>query len=181
ALSVAPLTSQTGFATPRQFPGLTTAIIDSRHPDARYFGAQARSLGAAQRVIEGDITDLWQHELLALWRAKPAAVAGLTEGPALFLLERLAWDHGLRVVFEAEHIQDAHGNTTHRVVRSASPELAHILAAAGANWPAMLANALIDGGHTPVNDFRPTDAGLADYLGEATKLYSWIIAPRKAA
>ena len=69
------------------------------------------------------------------------------------------------------------------IIQGAASQSNHArqLAAAGANWPAMLANALIDGGHTPVNDFRPTDAGLADYLGEATKLYSWIIAPRKAA
>lgn len=179
-LSAAPLAGRAGFASGQQAAPLAALIFDSRYAEARAFGARAQPLGTPLRAIEGDITDLWQQELLARWNAGPVAVAGLTERPALFLLERLAWTHGLRVVFEAEHEPDGQGNATHRVTRTADPGLVLSLQAAGRNWPNALAEALVAGDHAPVNNFLPTDAGLAAHLGEATKLYSWVIAPRSA-
>jgi len=177
ALSAAPLAGRAAFADGRGTALTFDAVIfDSRHGEARDFGARAAVLGVPLRAIEGDITDVWQSELLPRWRNAPAAIAGLTERPALFLLERLAWEHGLRVVFEAEHAPDA----THRVLRSGDPRLADELAFAGRSWPSVLADALIAGGRAPSHDVRPTDAALAAYLGEPTKLYSWIIAPRTA-
>lgn len=181
-LSAAPLTGRAAFAGGRQQPAALEAVVyDSRHVEARDFGARAGVLSAPLRAIEGDITDLWQHELLGRWQAAPAAIAGLTERPALFLLERLAWEHGLRVVFEAEHQPGAGGDAVHRVARSADPGLARELEAAGRGWPGALADALVAGTRTSTSNFRPTDAGLAAHLGEGTKLYSWIIAPRTAA
>jgi hypothetical protein len=179
--AAAPLAGRAAFAPGREPVALDAVIFDQRHAAARDFGARAGALGAPLRLIEGDITNLWQTELLGRWKAAPAAVAGLTERPALFLLERLAWDQGLRVVFEAEHAPAAGGNAAHRVVRTANPRLALELEAAGARWTSVLADALVAGTHTPARDFRPTDAGLAARLGEPTMLYSWIIAPRSAA
>jgi hypothetical protein len=179
-LSAAPLAGRASFASTREPAAFAAIIYDSRYSEARDFGTHAGPLGAPVRVIEGDITDLWQYELLGRWKLAPAAVAGLTERPALFLLERLAWDHGMRVVFEAEHAADSHGNATHRIIRSADPGLAHSLAASGRNWPGVLADALIAGNLATLRDFRPSSAGLAAHLGEASKLYSWIIAPRTA-
>lgn len=177
ALSAAPIAGRAAFADGRRATLAFDAVIfDVRHAEARDFGSRAGLLGVPLRAIEGDITDLWQNELLPRWRNAPAAIAGLTERPALFLLERLAWEHDLRVVFEAEHAPDA----THRVIRSGHPRLADALAFAGRSWPTALADALIVGGRAPARDTRPTDAGLAAYLGEPTKLYSWIIAPRTA-
>ena len=181
ALSAAPLAGRAAFAGGRQPAALEAVIFDSRHLEAREFAARAGALGAPLREIEGDITDLWQNELLACWKAAPAAVAGLTERPALFLLERLAWEHGLRVVYEAEHRPDASGHAKHRVIRTADPSLALELDAAGRRWPGILADALVAGTGAPARDFRPTDAGLAAHLGEPTFLSSWIIAPRTAA
>ncbi|HEX6994677.1 MAG TPA: hypothetical protein VF339_11090 [Gammaproteobacteria bacterium] len=180
ALSAAPLAGRAAFADGRGPIALDAVIFDSRHADARGFGARAGLLGVPLRAIEGDITDLWQNDLLPRWRSAPAAIAGLTERPALFLLERLAWEHGMRVVFEAEHTPDAHAVATHRVVRSGDPRLANELDLAGRSWPHVLADALIAGGRAPARDTHPTDAGLAAYLGEPTKLCSWIIAPRTA-
>lgn len=180
ALSAAPLARRAAFAGAHQASSLAAVIVDSRYAAARAFGDSAEQMGAALRTIEGDITDLWQHELLARWNAEPIAVAGLTERPALFLLERLAWTHGLRVVFEAEHESDGQGAAIHRVTRSADPGLNLALQSAGRDWPDVLAAALI-AGNAPVNNFHPTDAGLAAHLGETPKLYSWIIAPRSAA
>src|SRR5690606_5304358 len=140
----------------------------------------ATLLGAQAWPIAGDITELWQTELLTRWQARPGAIAGLTERPALFLLERLAWDHGLRVVFEAEHEPLSRSAALHRVVRTDAPDLALELDAAGASWPSALADALIAAGSVASADFRPTDSGLAARLGEPMKLHSWIIAPRSA-
>src|SRR5690606_22514159 len=129
-LSAAPLAGRAAFAEGRETAVLDAVIFDSRHAEARDFGARAGFLGAPLRAIEGDITALWQSELRSRWKSTPAAIAGLTERPALFLLERLAWDHGLRVVFEAEH-ESNEASAAHRVVRTADPRLAAELELAG--------------------------------------------------
>src|SRR5690606_38436251 len=96
-LSAAPLAGRAAFAKGHPSATLDGVILDERHAAAREFGAHAALLGARTFSIEGDITDLWQNELLKRWRSAPGAIAGLTERPALFLLERLGWEHGLRV------------------------------------------------------------------------------------
>jgi hypothetical protein len=179
--AAAPLAGRAAFASGRAPTVLDAVVVDARHSEARDFAAVVGQLGAPLRVIEGDITDLWQNELRRRWQAGAAAVAGLTERPALFVLERLAWDHGLRVVFEAEHIPDGRGGAAHRVVRTADPQLGRELAAAGNRWTGVLAHALVAENGVQTRDYRPTSAALAAHLGEATKLHSWIIAPRSAA
>ncbi|MES2625182.1 MAG: twin-arginine translocation signal domain-containing protein [Pseudomonadota bacterium] len=180
ALTAAPLAGRASFASTHKPTSFAAVIVDSRYAEARAFGARATPLGAPVREIEGDITDLWQNELLGHWKNSRAAVVGLTERPALFLLENLAWEHGLRVVFEAEHEPAGEGNAIHNIIRSADPALALSLTASGSSWPGILADALIAGNLAPKRDFRPSSAGLATHLGEAQKLYSWIIAPRTA-
>lgn len=181
ALSALPLTGRAAFAADGRRLHFDAVIYDSRHVPAGEFGTGAAAAGAPIRAIEGDVTGLWQRELLRRWRSSPAALAGLTERPALFLLERLGWDHRLAVVFQAEHELVAGGRARHRVVRSADPELAATLESAGSAWPFALADALIAGARVPTRNFRPTDTALAAHHDEAAKLYSWIIAPRTAA
>lgn len=179
-LSATPLAPKIVFADGQPPAVLDALVIDSRHSQARAFGRRAGRWGAPLRIIEGDITDLWLNELDARWKSKPAAVAGLTERPALFLLERLAWDRGMRVVFEAEHLPTGSGGV-HRVVRSANAGLESELGAAGQSWPAVLADQLLTGSQLATRDYRPSGAAMAASLDEPTKLYSWIIAPRTAA
>lgn len=180
-LSAAPLAGRIAFANPCEHPALAAVIIDSRHAPAGDFGARAAVQGIPVRAIEGDITHVWQTELRALWKTGPTAIAGLTERPALFLLERLAWDHGLRVAFEAEHRPHPGGHAAHRVLRTADANLALELEAAGRSWPHALAAALVADDRVRSADFRPTDTGLTAHAGEPTLLWSWIIAPRVAA
>ena len=181
-LSAAPLAGRiAAFAAGRESAALEAVVFDTRHAAARDFGARAGLLGVPQRSIDGDITALWQHELRDRWRTAPVSVAGLTERPALFLLERLAWDHGLRVVFEAEHQPDGRGSAVHRVVRPADPGLAVELDAAGPRWASALASALVAGAVARARDFRPTSSGLVARPGEPLTLSSWIIGPRTAA
>ena len=157
-------------------------IYDSRHVEARSFGGRANHLGLPVHAIEGDITDYWQTELQFLWKRAPVTIAGLTERPALFLLEQLGWDYGLRVVYQAEHYASGSRMIEHRVVRSAHPGLKRELEAAGAMWPHALAGKILTGPREVAsNDYTPSGAAMAAWVGEPTKLHSWIIAPRSAA
>lgn len=181
ALSAVPLASRSVFAGGRELGVLDAVVVDSRHRDSLAFGDRARNMGVPLSPIEGDITELWTRSLLPRWRQQPAALAGLTERPALFLLERLGWDHNLRVVFEAEHGPDGHGGMMHTVVRSGDAALAPALAAAGRGWTNVLADAMFAGTHAATRDFRPSGAAMAARFDEPTRLHSWIIAPRAAA
>ncbi len=157
-------------------------IYDSRHGESRSFGERASILNLPTHAIEGDITDLWQTKLRALWKQAPVTVAGLTERPALFLLEQLGWDHGLRVVYQAEHGLNTGNDAEHRIIRSARPGLKRELDAAGAMWPHALAGQILtDTGEVTSNDYTPSGTAMASYLREPTKLHSWIIAPRSTA
>ena len=179
-LSATPLAPRVVFADGSEPTALDALVVDSRHSDARAFGVRASQWGAPLREIEGDITDLWFNELDARWKADPAAIAGLTERPALFLLERLAWDHGLRVVFEAEHEPDGRGAIAHSVLRTGDSSLERKLTAAGTSWAGVLADSLIAGSDITARDFSPSGAAMAASFDAPTKLYSWIIAPRSA-
>jgi hypothetical protein len=80
-------------------------IFDERFPASVAFGVEWISRGAAVHAIRGDITDLWFRDLDLRWKQQgPAAIAGLTAHGPLFCLERLAWDHGMRV---ASRVQQA--------------------------------------------------------------------------
>ena len=78
-------------------------VSDVRFPEGALFAREAERLGASLVRIEGDITDFWFHDLSVRWKTEPLAVAGLTAHGPLFCLERLAWDHGLRVVYRGSH------------------------------------------------------------------------------
>ena len=182
AVSAAPLAPGVVFADGKGAAMPMGAIFDARHRDARVFGLRAEQLGVPVRAIEGDITDLWQDELRGRWRSTHVAIAGLTERPALFMLEQLAWDYGLRVVYQAEHEPQGPGSTIHRVVRSARSGLGRHLDAAGTGWPAVLADQmLISAEQVASGDGTPSGAAMAAFLNEPARLYSWIIAPRPAA
>src|SRR5580658_2190210 len=82
---------------------LYKVVFDARFTVSVAFGSAARSIGMTTNSIHGDITDLWFHDLDARWGKSTVAVAGLTAQGAIFCLERLAWDHGMRVVFRGDH------------------------------------------------------------------------------
>ena len=77
-------------------------IFDERFPASVAYGEQWKARGAAVHAIRGDITDLWFHDLDRQWKKQPVAIAGFTAHGPLFCLERLAWDHGMRVVSRVE-------------------------------------------------------------------------------
>jgi len=73
------------------------AIYDERFEAGRRFAGEAANHGWVTRGIRGDVTQVWFHELDVRWKRGPAPIAGLTTPQSLFVLERLAWDVGMRV------------------------------------------------------------------------------------
>jgi hypothetical protein len=155
-------------------------LYDHRHREARVFRLRAAQLNAPiHGTPDGDITDLWQHYFSVAWKDEPMPLAGLTERPALFMLEQLGFEHGMRVLFQAEHEPDGQGGWSHTVVRSSRPGLKGHLEAAGSGWPAVLADQLLTAPQTVVSkDVTPTGAAMAASIDEPARLRSWIIAPR---
>jgi len=83
--------------------GVHKVIFDAELPESSTFAREAVRLGLpALPFAGGDATDLWYHEIDPLWRRQPLAIAGLTRFGPLFVLERLAWDRGMRVLYRAE-------------------------------------------------------------------------------
>jgi hypothetical protein len=159
---------------------LYKVVFDERFPLSVAFGAEARSLGLPTHSIRGDITDLWFHELDARWKKSPAAVAGLTAHGALFCLERLAWDHGMRVVFRGDHRYLPDGSIEHALTGPQS--VVHQAAGLqddGDGWATSVASLVArcpEGRSVPAkvtihaHAAKPRD-------GESESLISWVLAP----
>jgi hypothetical protein len=167
-------------ATTLQRRELGAVVIDSGHAEARDFGDRLDPRGAKVLSIrEGDVTTAWLNSIRPLWLKRRATVAGLTTPAALFCLEQLAWQHGLRVVFHAEHTLQLDGRLDHRVQRD--PQMARLTASnlqrAGTRWPARLADAMAARSTTSIRRPGPSLAALQPTLPEgALLLTSWIIA-----
>jgi hypothetical protein len=110
----APLLSSTTGASaqastrPLEHLSLYKVLFDQRFAAARSFGRQAQWRGESVHGFDGDITNIWYHDLHPRWQQGPAAIAGLTAHGALFCLERLAWDVSMRVTYRAEQTYDGH-------------------------------------------------------------------------
>ena len=161
--------------------GLHAVVIDQNHAVARAFGVQFEAQGAdVISLDEGDVTSAWLRDIRPEWRKRPAAVGGLTTPAALFCLEQLAWSHGLRVVFHAEHITLPGGTFEHHVQRDARMARLTVshLQRAGTRWPARLADAMAARSTAPAGRRPgPSIAALQPTLPEGAQLLtSWIIA-----
>lgn len=162
---------------------LYKAIYDERFADSRRFAAEARDLGVATHAIKGDITDLWLHDLDARWRADKAVVAGMTTQAVLFCLERLSWDHQMRVVFRAEHEFAGAGCIEHTIACSnLQVPAAQALQRDGSRWAPRMAHLLrqVPAGQSPDSGTAFTTPLSGQHDG-AELLVSWIIAPRTMA
>lgn len=92
---------------------LYKVLCDTRFEPSVAFARRAAAGGVAIHAMSGDVTPFWYDDLYRRWKQAPAAIAGLTAHGALFCLERLAWDHRMRVVYRGEHsMRD--GYVTHR-------------------------------------------------------------------
>ncbi len=173
--------SPAGAAAPaNELPGriFYKVIVDDRIPESLRFGQRMREMGSAVHAISGDVTDLWFHDLFAQWTKEPVAIAGLTEHGPLFCLERLAWDHRMRVVYRAEHRFDGdcvlHEITGPEAVIRRSADLG----SEGVDWTTHAARLVgrCQNGRSPTAVARAvTHVAPA---GAREPLLSWVIAPR---
>jgi hypothetical protein len=162
---------------------LYKVIFDERHASSRAFAGEVKKLGAPLYGMKGDITNLWFNDLDARWKKEPIAIAGLTEQGPLFCLERLAWDHGMRVVYRADHTYREDGYMEHelsgseRMLREAVE-----LSSSGPNWSSRVASLLTrcPASRAPASKLTVVTPG-AKQSGDPQHLVSWVIAPVGAA
>ncbi len=159
---------------------LYKVVFDERFPSSVEFARHVNRLGIPVHGIQGDVTSLWYRDLSILWRTTPTAIAGLTSAWPLLCLELMARDHGLRVVFRAEH--DYHSDTMleHRlwgpsVIHGGWRE--HALP-----WPQREARLVTE---FPQRRDRSTESVVSVPASKPTddpqRLVSWIIAPSRRA
>jgi hypothetical protein len=77
-------------------------VFDRRFDAAVAAAARARRHGIPVAGTAGDVTHLWYDTLDLQWKRAPMTLAGVTTRGALFVLETLAQDRGMRVVERAE-------------------------------------------------------------------------------
>lgn len=177
AVTSLPIVSHVAWGkTPADAPPLPLykVIYDERFGESRSFGDEARRLGAPVHAIRGDITSLWYDDLYVRWRNGAAAIAGLTAHGALFCLERLAWDAGMRVVFRA----DGRAIEGPAAMVRASHDLR------GTDWSCRVAGLVlscpadVSNGKKKRLVYAQSDAPVDD---NGDPLISWVIAPVKRA
>ncbi len=100
----------------REHPAFPRAVFDERFAECRGFAAELHSAGVFLSAIRGDVARLWYDDLRTHLRETRLPAAGLTDRPALFCLEELARDVGMRVIFRADHIIDQNGHIQHTAV-----------------------------------------------------------------
>lgn len=161
---------------------LSLVIYDERFSPARRFAATAQSIGARIHAIQGEVHALWYDNLAPLARAAGTAFAGMTNQQTLFLLEMVAAEAGMRVIYRAHHDRlngpasrhESFGPTEVLASTTPLPPHAHEWAEAAARlvleWPATMTS--IRAGHSTIGEARLR-------APQAEQLVSWIIAQRR--
>jgi len=156
-------------------------VYDARFADAYDVAEHVGGLGVELSPIADDLMALWYDDLDLRWKEAPMALGGVTLAEALFVLETLAADRQMRVVYRGEHAPAEDGMIRHKL---AGPKaLVERLAALPeeADWEAELALAMTA---CPLGEPETAEAELvtaapALALRDET-ICSWIIAPRAA-
>jgi len=120
-------------------------FFDPRRAHALAFGETVRQLGVPTHALSGDIDDRCYEDLQRRWRIARTPLAGITDFRALFLLQMMASDAGLRPVLRIHHC--GHGaSMVHEVFgSSAYRETSHArLSRAGIHWSRAAARLVLD-------------------------------------
>lgn len=156
-------------------------LFDAEFAHGRQFGEAAARLGVPfHAMARGDVTDFWYHDLDLAWRNAPQAIAGFTRHGPLFVLERLAWDRGMRVVLRAEHRPAGDGAIKHVLTGpGASLSRAAALVPAGDEWMSVMAGVVSQcAAGCSETTTRTVVTRTAQRLPDDAPFYSWVIAPR---
>lgn len=175
SLPAVPAWASAGVPVARR-PYFERFIFDGRFAEAVEVARYVTSFAQTSIRIQGDLTPLWYDDLDPAWKRGSMTLAGVTTEHGLFVLETLAADRGMRVVYRGRHAAPAGGRIAHT---SAGPiRMLEHLAAERASFWSTLADAM-----TRYAASRATESvehiTLHDGAHNRTEaLYSWIIAPR---
>ena len=102
-MSLTGITSlQMAVASPEgQMLKLESFVSDLRFMESVSTAQTLASQGVPIMEVSGDLTDLWINQYSRQWKQKPMSLAGVTGSDALFVLETLAPDYGMRVVHKS--------------------------------------------------------------------------------
>jgi hypothetical protein len=174
-LAHASAASLTGATPRRNHAAAAYFAADERFAEARESAHAVALRGAATQSVGEDITALYESLDLA-WRTLPFAVAGLTTTNALFVIERLAWDRGLRTVYRGTHRHAGDEGFEHDLL--GPPTLIRrIEGRAERSWAAELGRALVEWVPEPEERRQVVVAQTLPGAGGAT-LASWLLMPR---
>lgn len=172
AASIAGAAPAAGTATVQRF------VADVRFPEARAAARAAGNRGAAIQSLAEDVTPLYES-LAAAWRSAPFALAGLTTKNAFFVIERLAWERGLRTVYRGIHLRDADDRFRHELLGSPAWVGRVGFDEAPEAWAAVLGHELAVWSPEPVE--RPAVTSSQALPGaDRTTLASWLLVPKGA-
>jgi hypothetical protein len=156
-------------------------VVDGRFAAAAAVAGHMAERGVPVSAVAGDLTDLWYRELDLAWKRSPQPLAGMSTRQGLFVLETLAADHRMRVVYRGLHRTTADGRVSHAF---AGPD--ELIARLGEESPAFAWSTLgVALTECPPAARLDATCELASAALPAPSrdepLVSWIIAPRSAA
>jgi hypothetical protein len=167
-----------GFEARASVVSLYKVLYDTRFAASVAFARRAAARGFAVHAMTGDMTRFWYDDLYHRWRQEPVAIAGLTAHGALFCLERLGWEQGMRVVYRGEHAAAPGGCIAHRFEGPAQLAAAAAEAAVDVAWASALADVVADcpRAREQAGSFQSSTLH-ARAAAPSEPLFSWVIAP----
>ncbi len=93
---------------------ISRAIFDARFPESQAFAEALAARGLPVSGIRGDVAALWYGDLKGLLIERRLPLVGLTDRAALFCLEELARDVGMKVRGRIDHTIASNGAASHR-------------------------------------------------------------------
>jgi len=154
-------------------------VFDTRYAEAVEAARVAAAHGVPAVGIEADLTRLWYDDLDLAWKRAPMTLAGVTTPQALFILETLAADRGMRVVYRGEHELRANGCVRHRL---SGPRALVDDWPSDMSWAALGARLM----HCPTSratasiELETNEPGFGTGRDRSESLRSWVIAPRSS-
>jgi hypothetical protein len=181
-LSVGSLTWIPDFALPTgELPApslrIERFVFDGRFVAAVELARHAARHGMPLAETSGDLTDLWYNDFDLRWKQAPMALAGMTTRGGLFVLETLAADHDMRVVYRGTHHASRDGRVRH-VLSGPARLIARATAHSTVPFWERLGRAMHE---CPPDGRRMTERTLttsAEGMAGGEPLFSWLIAPR---
>jgi hypothetical protein len=158
---------------------LSRFVVDSRFAEGAEIATQFLHRGVAVTKVTGDLSDLWYDHLDPQWKDGPKAMAGVTTREGLFVLEALAADYRMRVVYRGEHAAPRDGLVLHTMSGPKSLITAATSKAGASNWRYRLGHAMV---RCPLGAQPATTISLETMADPGSlrkvSLFSWIMVPR---